>query len=55
MATLAKNKSQVQKFRDTARQLDANESEEDFNASLKKVAKAAPPPPKTSKAKPKRG
>jgi hypothetical protein len=47
---MAKAKSQVEKFRETARQLDANESEEDFNAALKKVAKA--PPPKDSKPKP---
>jgi hypothetical protein len=40
-------KSQAQKFRETARALEADQSETAFNAALKKVAKA--PPPKESK------
>jgi hypothetical protein len=37
---MAKLKSQVQKFRDAARQMDADESEERFNATLKGLAKS---------------
>jgi hypothetical protein len=36
-------KSQVQKFRETARALECNESEAAFDRALKKVAKASPP------------
>ena len=46
-------KSQIQKFRETARALECNESEAVFNRALKRVAKA-PPPPKGSKPQPKR-
>jgi hypothetical protein len=41
-------KSQIQKFRETARAFECNESEAAFDRALKKVAKA-PPPPKESK------
>ena len=41
-------KTQIQKFRETARALEADESEERFGATLKKIAKT--PPPKTRKA-----
>jgi hypothetical protein len=41
-----KSKSQVAKFRATARALAADQNEAAFDAALKKVAKA-PPPPKT--------
>jgi hypothetical protein len=44
-------KSQIERFRETARELGAGESEEAFDAALKKVAKA-PPPPKRPKPKP---
>jgi hypothetical protein len=44
-------KSQIQKFRDMARKLEADESPERFDTALKKVAKA--PPPK-DQAKPKK-
>jgi hypothetical protein len=44
---MGKAKSHVQKFRETARALGADQSEAKFNAALKKVAKA--PPPKESK------
>jgi len=43
-------KSQIQKFRETARALECNESEAAFDRALKRVAKA-PPPPKGSKPK----
>lgn len=53
MTTSKKLKShQSQKFIETARALGCDESEERFDATLKKVA-AAPPPPK-EKAKPKK-
>jgi hypothetical protein len=41
-------KSQIERFRETARELGADESEEAFDAALKKVAKE-PPPPKEPK------
>ena len=47
-------KKQVQKFRETARELEANESEEDFNVALKKVAKAPPPREEAKKPQPKK-
>lgn len=40
---------QVEKFREAARQLETDDSEEAFDAKLKKIAKA--PPPKDDKAK----
>ena len=41
--TMTKTKNdQVQKFRDTARALECDESEDKFEAALKKVAKAKP-------------
>lgn len=43
-------KTQVDKFRDAARELETDESEENFDRVLKKVAKS--PPPKDDKAKP---
>jgi hypothetical protein len=47
-----KRSSQLHKFREMARVLDADQSEAAFNAALKKVAKS--PPPKESKAKAKK-
>jgi hypothetical protein len=44
--------SQASRFREAARMLGCDESEEAFNAALKKVAKA--PPPKESKSQPKK-
>lgn len=49
---VTKKPSQGEKFIDTARALGCDESEERFDAALKKIA-AAPPPPK-EKAKPKK-
>jgi hypothetical protein len=40
-------KPQVEKFREAARELEADDSEEAFDKKLKKIAKA--PPPKTDK------
>ncbi len=42
-------KSQVDKFREAARELKTDDSEEHFDATLKKIAKA--PPPKNEKPK----
>ena len=39
-------KSQIEKFREKARELEADESEEHFVATLKRVAKARRPKPK---------
>jgi hypothetical protein len=50
---VAKPKTQVQKFRETARKIEADDSEERFNAALKSVAKA-PPPAKEPKNEPKK-
>jgi len=36
---MAKAKSQIQKFRDAARAADADNSEEQFDATLKRLAK----------------
>lgn len=44
------DKSQVDKFREAARELETDDSEEAFDAKLKKIAKA--PPPKDDEAKP---
>lgn len=50
-------KSQVDKFREAARELETGDSEENFNRVLKKVVKGAqpkekaPPPPKDGKTK----
>jgi hypothetical protein len=41
-------KSQVDKFRDAARQLETDESEENFDRVLKRVAKAERDAPKPS-------
>lgn len=35
------DKTQIDKFRDAARQLETNDSEENFDRVLKRVAKAA--------------
>ena len=47
-----KQKSQVSKFRETARALGADQSESAFNAALKKVATAPSPAKPKRKAKP---
>jgi hypothetical protein len=36
-------KSQIDKFKEAARELEADDSEEAFDAKLKKIAKAPPP------------
>lgn len=41
------NKSQVEKFRDAAREVETDDRETAFDAVLKKIAKA--PPPKDDK------
>jgi hypothetical protein len=45
-----KSQSQIQKFREAARELDADDNEKRFNEQLGKIAKAkaadAPPKPK---------
>jgi len=46
---MAKNKSQVEKFREAARDAGADESEDAFNATLKGLARA--PKPKDEKSK----
>jgi hypothetical protein len=40
-------KSQIDKFKEAARELETDDSEEAFDAKLKKIAKA--PPPKDEK------
>ena len=40
-----KPQTQVEKFREAARELEADDSEEAFDAKLKKIAKAPPPKP----------
>jgi hypothetical protein len=50
----SKGPSQIQKFRETARALEANESEEDFNVALKKVAKAPPSREEAKKPQPRK-
>ncbi|MDX8453229.1 hypothetical protein RFM98_10710 [Mesorhizobium sp. VK9D] len=42
-------KTQIDKFRELAREIETVDSEEPLNAALRKVAK--PPPPKDDKAK----
>lgn len=46
------NKSQIDKFKDAARELGCDESEEAFDATLKRIAKA--PPQKDGKSKEKK-
>jgi hypothetical protein len=41
---MAPKKSQVQKFRDIARQIGADESEDHFSATLRAVARHKPSP-----------
>ena len=43
MKTTSTEKSQVEKFREAARELETDDSEEAFDAKLKKIAKAPPP------------
>lgn len=38
-------KSQIDKFREAARELKTDDSEEHFDATLKKIVKAHPPKP----------
>ena len=47
-AQVHKGKSQVEKFRELAREIETVDSEEPLNAAIKKVAKS-PPPPKDDK------
>jgi hypothetical protein len=46
------SKPQINKFRETARELQADESEERFDEALRKVAKAPPPKEKPKPKKP---
>lgn len=43
-------KSQVEKFRELAREIETVDSEEPLNAAIKKVAKSPPPPKHDEKA-----
>jgi len=43
------DKSQIDKFREAARELETDDSEEAFDAKLKKVAKASPSKPPEKK------
>jgi hypothetical protein len=45
-------KTQIQQFREAARKLEADESEERFDAALKTVAKAPVPPKQKTAPKP---
>ena len=47
MSEEVKEKRQIDKFREAARELETDDSEEAFDAKLKKIAKA--PPPKEAK------
>lgn len=40
---MEKEKTQVDKFREAAKELDCDESEEAFDANLKRIAKSPPP------------
>ena len=51
---MPKEKSQLQKFRETARALECDQSEEAFNATLKKVVQPNPKPEGTKNEKGKR-
>jgi hypothetical protein len=48
-------KSQIQKFRDKARELEADESSDKFDAALRKVATHKPAGAEKTPAKPKDG
>jgi len=51
---IAMPKSQIQKFRETAQKIEADESEERFADALRKIAKSQPElAPKGEKQKPK--
>ncbi len=50
---MAKQKSQIEKFREAAREAETDESEDRFNETLKDLAKA-PPKDKDQPDKPKR-
>jgi hypothetical protein len=50
--TMTKAKSQIAKFRETARALGADPSEERFNASLKSLGRRKPSPEPKHSAKP---
>jgi hypothetical protein len=45
MKTTDNEKSQVDKFREAARELETDDSEEAFARMVKKIAKAPPPKP----------
>ncbi|WP_165779878.1 hypothetical protein [Mesorhizobium sanjuanii] len=51
MKTTAKEKSQVEKFRELARKIETVDSEEPLNAAIKKVAKSPPPKADTKSGK----
>lgn len=44
MKTEAAEKSQIEKFREAARQLETDDSDENFDRIVKRLAKAAPAP-----------
>ena len=47
-------KSQVDKFREAARELDTNDSEQDFDVLVKRIAKSPPPKDKADEGKSKK-
>lgn len=52
MTSSAKNKSQLDKFKEAARELECDESESEFNRKMRRAKlKTDPPPKKTDKAK----
>jgi hypothetical protein len=53
MSSESQEKQQYQKFKEAARELETNESEEAFDRVLKKVVKAPSLPPKDDDNKPK--
>jgi len=48
---MAKAKSQIQKFRKAARELETDDSEKRFNEKLGKIARQKPAPPPKKKPK----
>lgn len=47
MAKAKESATQLERFKETAKQVETDDSEEAFDRTLKRVAKAAPPKPDT--------
>ncbi|WP_269584806.1 hypothetical protein [Roseibium sp. Sym1] len=43
MTSLKQQKAQIDKFKEAAKELECDESEEAFDANLKRIAKSPPP------------